>query len=84
MATGRALVVSGVRALSELIEDGVTGLTFRPEDPDHLAEVVESLLDDRARREKLGHTARAWVCSHRTWRHNGERYFDLYRELGAV
>jgi PEP-CTERM/exosortase A-associated glycosyltransferase len=83
MATGRAVVVSGVDALREMIVDGETGLVFRPEDADHLAEVVAPLILDRARREKLGGAARAWVCAHRTWEQNGRRYLDLYRALGV-
>jgi PEP-CTERM/exosortase A-associated glycosyltransferase len=84
MATGRAVVVSDVRGLAELVEDGVTGLVFRPGDPDHLADVVEPLLEDRARIEQLGIAARAWVCDGRTWHRNGERYLELYHSLGAA
>ena len=84
MALERAVVVSGVDALLEIVSNGETGLSFRPEDPIDLADVVEPLLDDPGRRASLGRAARAWVAEHRTWRQNGERYRALYERLGAV
>jgi PEP-CTERM/exosortase A-associated glycosyltransferase len=83
MATGRAMVVSDVGALREVVRGG-TGLTFRPEDPDDLAAVVAPLVADRDARTALGEAARAWVCGHHTWQANGERYRELYRSLGAL
>jgi PEP-CTERM/exosortase A-associated glycosyltransferase len=83
MATGRVLVVSGVRALRELVDDGVTGLVFRPEDPAHLADIVEPLLHDSGRRDAMGRAAREWVCQNRAWSGNGQRYVDLYRSMGV-
>ncbi|HEY0442844.1 MAG TPA: glycosyltransferase family 4 protein, partial [Candidatus Limnocylindrales bacterium] len=84
MALERPLVVSGVAALREIVVDGETGLTFRPEDAADLAAVVEPLLEDRGRREALGRAGREWVAANRTWRQNGERYRALYERLGAV
>ena len=84
MAAARTVVVSRVPALVEMIEDGVTGLSFRPEDPDDLARVVRDLISDPVRRAALAEAGRDWVCKHRTWRRNGERYLDLYRALDAA
>jgi glycosyltransferase involved in cell wall biosynthesis len=84
MATARAVVVSGVDALREMIVEGETGLVFQPEDADHLASVVAPLLADRTRREALGRAARAWVSTNRTWEQNGRRYLDLYQDLGIT
>lgn len=84
MAMERAVVVSGVEALTGMIRDGETGLSFRPEDPVDLADVLEPLLFDQERREALGRTAGAWVREHRTWRRSAERYLELYRSLGVA
>ena len=84
MATERALVVSDVAALQEIVVDGETGGTFRAEDPISLADVLEPLLDDPARRVRLGAAARRWVAANRTWEQNGQRYLALYRELGVA
>ncbi len=84
MAMERALVVSGVDALREIVREGETGLVFRPEDPEDLANVVEPLLGDPARRLELGRAAREWVVANRTWRQNGNRYRELYERLGVA
>ncbi len=84
MALERALVVSGVDALGEIVTPGVTGLVFRPEDARDLADTVEPLLDDPGERARLGRQARDWVAANRTWGQNGQRYLELYRRLGAA
>lgn len=83
MAMARALVVSRVGALLEIVRDGETGVTFTPEDQVALADALEPLLDDPRLRARLGDAARGWVAAHRTWAANGERYRELYRELGV-
>jgi PEP-CTERM/exosortase A-associated glycosyltransferase len=84
MAMERAVVVSGVRALGEMVVPGKTGLVFRPEDPQDLANVLDPLVRCPERRRSLGRAARAWVSRHRTWAQNGQRYADLYRDLEVL
>jgi glycosyltransferase involved in cell wall biosynthesis len=84
MAMERALVVSDVAALQEIVRDGETGVVFHAEDPIDLADRLEPLLDDPARRAELGRAARDWVAANRTWLQNGERYRALYERLGAA
>lgn len=84
MAMERALVVSGVPALLEIVRDGETGLSFPPEDAMALADVLDALIDDPEQRQRLGTAARAWVAEHRTWAQNGQRYLALYQRLGVA
>jgi glycosyltransferase involved in cell wall biosynthesis len=84
MATGRAVVVSDVPALREIVVPGETGLTFRAEDPADLARVLGELVDDQACRARLGAAAREWVVAERTWDANGRRYRELFERLGAA
>jgi glycosyltransferase involved in cell wall biosynthesis len=84
MALERALVVSDVAALREIVVPGETGLVFRAEDAADLADTVEPLLDDARQRAALGREARRWVTANRTWRQNGQRYLELYRRLGVA
>jgi PEP-CTERM/exosortase A-associated glycosyltransferase len=84
MAMARPLVVSGVPALLEIIDNGRTGRAFRPEDPVSLANTLEPLLDDPDERARLGSAAREWVSANRTWSRNGRRYRELYERLGAA
>jgi PEP-CTERM/exosortase A-associated glycosyltransferase len=84
MATGRAMVVSRVPALEEMIQDGVTGQMFSPEDAESLAGVIEPLLTDPSRRKNLGEAAREWVRENRTWERNAAIYREVYEALGAA
>ena len=84
MAAERAVIVADLPALREIVIDGETGRTFRPEDPVHLADVAEELIDDPAERQRLAAAGRAWVASERTWAANAARYRELYAELGAL
>ena len=84
MAMERALVVSDVPPLREIVTPNETGLVFRPQDSGHLADVIEGALDDPELRARLGRQAREWVVTSRTWAHNGARYRQLYERLGAA
>src|SRR5437773_9993197 len=48
MAMERAVVVSDLPALREMVSPGETGMTFRAEDSKDLADVLGGLLDDQA------------------------------------
>ncbi len=84
MATQRAIVVSKVGALLEIVREGETGLAFEPEDSEDLADVVEPLLADPLERARLGEAARRWVIENRTWTQNGQRYRALYERLSVA
>ena len=84
MASGLPVVVSGVKALSEIVNDKVTGLLSTPLDPAALADALEGLLDNPDLRAELGANAREWVARDRTWAHNATRYREAYQRLGAV
>lgn len=58
MACGRAVAVSAVGGLVEVVENGVTGLHFAPEDSQALAQTVSRLLLDESLRDQLGAAAR--------------------------
>ena len=84
MASGLPVVVSGVKALGEVVRDGVTGLQVPPLDPGALADALQLLIDRPELRRKLGDSAREWVARDRTWEHNAARYRDAYARLGAL
>lgn len=67
MAMGKAIIVSDVAALTEFVQDGVTGRVFRKGDADHLRHVLEQLLDEPDQRRRLGEAARQWVVRERDW-----------------
>jgi glycosyltransferase involved in cell wall biosynthesis len=81
MASGLPVVVSSVRALAEIVQDGETGLLFPPLDAGALADRLSQLIDNPELRRKLGARAREWVARDRTWAHNAARYREIYSRL---
>jgi glycosyltransferase involved in cell wall biosynthesis len=61
MALGKPIVASGIAGMSRMIEDGKTGLLFRPGDPADLAEKLRLVCGDPALRRRLSENARQAV-----------------------
>ena len=81
MAQGRLVAASSVGGHRELIEDGVTGTLFAPDDPAACAAALADLLDNRAvwaSRRALG---RAHVATAHDWARNVQRYQAVYQKL---
>lgn len=78
MALTVPLVVSDLPALREITGDGERGETFVTGDAVALADVLQRLHDDPARRAALAARAREWVVTERDWARNGERYRAIY------
>jgi PEP-CTERM/exosortase A-associated glycosyltransferase len=81
MAQGRLVAASSVGGHCELIEDGVTGTLFRPDDPAAIAEALAGLFQDRPMWDERRATARGYVERERNWSSNILRYDPVYRGL---
>jgi glycosyltransferase involved in cell wall biosynthesis/2-polyprenyl-3-methyl-5-hydroxy-6-metoxy-1,4-benzoquinol methylase len=81
MAMGKTVVGSDVAALAEIIKDGETGLLHHKENPEHLAHVLKTLLDDNELCLRLGESGRKWVLRERNWTVLGKRVIDLYTAI---
>jgi glycosyltransferase involved in cell wall biosynthesis len=81
MAMAKAVVVSDVAALTEIVRDGVTGLVFHKGDSAHLAGTIEQLLDSAELRSSLGRAARQWVIAERDWSSIVEIVDTTYRAV---
>ena len=79
LAMEKAVVVSDVRALAEMIADGDTGLHFAKGDVGSLASVLARLIDEPSLRSGLGRQGRAWVARARTWHGVGQSAASLLR-----
>ncbi|WNM39630.1 glycosyltransferase family 4 protein [Micromonospora halotolerans] len=77
-AAGAPLAVARTGGLAEIVEPGVTGLTFAPQDPDGLAEAVHALLSDRDRARLLARRARAMVHEQYGWSAIASRTASAY------
>lgn len=81
MAMEKAVVVSDVAALAQIVRDGETGLTFAKGDPKDLAAKLELLVADPALRARLGSAARAWVLDKGDWSTIARRVDGVYRSF---
>lgn len=78
MSTGRALLVSDVEALKEMIIEGETGVSFTAGNAEHLAKQCIGLLHNESLRKSLGEKASTWVRQNRNWNNVAQTYFDAY------
>jgi PEP-CTERM/exosortase A-associated glycosyltransferase len=67
MAMARAVMVSDVPAMRELVKEGHTGAVFKAGDQSDLAARAIDLLRDDGRRKALGAAAREYVVAQRRW-----------------
>jgi glycosyltransferase involved in cell wall biosynthesis len=64
MSLGVPVVATAVGGLSEIIEDGVTGLLVQPKDPEALAQACLALLNNPWRRQQMATASRQRCASH--------------------
>jgi glycogen synthase len=83
MAQRRLVAASDVGGHRELIEDGVTGTLFSPDDPSAIALALSELLEKRDLWEARRDIARKFVERDRNWSSNISRYEPVYHKLVA-
>jgi len=81
MAQRRLVAASDVGGHRELIEDGVTGSLFAPNDPAACARVLAAMLNNRAMWDERRRVARHFVETNRNWLSNISRYEPVYHKL---
>ncbi len=79
MALDRAVIVSNVGALPEMVEHEKTGLLVPPGDAQSLADAMRRGLLDRPLRERLGRAAGHRVRRDYLWSRTGAEYEQLLR-----
>lgn len=83
MAQGRLLVASDVGGHKELIQDGKTGILFKSENPQALADAVLRLLAEESRWPELRKAARRFVETERNWPKSVSNYVAIYKRLAG-
>src|SRR5213594_967588 len=79
MASRLPVVVSDVGGLSEIVEDGVTGVKVPSSDPHALAEGILRVLDNRELSERLKENAYRAVQERYRWDLIAEKTLEAYR-----
>ncbi|MFK3985671.1 glycosyltransferase family 4 protein, partial [Micromonospora sp. NPDC050397] len=86
-AAGAPLAVAATGGLAEIVEPGVTGVTFPHSDPEALAGAVDTLLADGVFARRVARRARSMVTERYGWSAIAARtaatYADAVREGGS-
>ncbi len=80
MASGTPVVVSDVGGLSEIVEDGHTGLKVRPGDPTQLAEALARALVDARLARRLKANGYQMARERYGWDMVGEKTLSVYEQ----
>jgi glycosyltransferase involved in cell wall biosynthesis len=81
MSLGVPVVATAVGGLSEIIEDGVTGLLVQPKDPEALAHACLELLNDPGRRQQMATASRQRCAVHFSDLRMAEAIHQVYHEV---
>lgn len=73
MAMEKAVIMSSVAAMAEMVEDGVTGTVFSKGSVASLTEALSHLLRDPKLRTTIGHNARQFIIGERSWIQMGQK-----------
>ncbi len=80
MAVGKPIVASRIENISDIIEDGVTGLLFDAGDTEALAQAIVKLLDSKSLAKRLGRNAYLDSRNY-SWQRHCKMLNDLLEEL---
>jgi glycosyltransferase involved in cell wall biosynthesis len=77
---GKAVIVTNVGDLPNLVEDGKEGLVVPPRDPEALADAIITLLKDDELRKKMGENAYKKV-QELSWDTIAKKHIEVYEEV---
>ena len=83
MASGTALVATGVGGLGSVAADGLTARLVPERDARALANAIADLLNDPERRQSLGRRARDMICGEYSWARVAETFESIYDRVGG-
>jgi glycogen(starch) synthase len=83
-AAGAPLAVAATGGLAEIVEPGVTGVTFPHSDPHALADAVDVLLADEVSARRMAREARAMVAERYSWAAIAARTAAAYAQVGQA
>ncbi len=80
-ACERPIIASDFGGFREVVQHGETGLRYPAQNSEALAEAIEELLDDPARRLAFGQAGRRFVAENFTWERVAARVYTEYRQI---
>jgi glycosyltransferase involved in cell wall biosynthesis len=82
-AVSLPIIVSALGGLVDVVEDGVTGFAIQPGDVRALVESMRALMNDPARRARMGNAARARVEAKFDAHKNSARIVELLTQVAS-
>lgn len=84
MASGKPVIVSALPGPSQLVEQGVDGLTFAVADSEDLKQKIEYLLQQPEKRGLIGSAARKKVLENYSWSRIGDRLEAVLKKIAGT
>jgi glycosyltransferase involved in cell wall biosynthesis len=84
MARGVPIVAVAATGVSDLIQDGVTGLLVGERSPTAVAAALERVLDDEPLRRRIADGARAYVADHHSFETMVDEHVSVYARAIAM
>ena len=81
MFHGKPIISADLLAFREIIEHGVTGLLYPPDDVNSLAKTLERCINEEGLVEQLSSAGKSWVLNQRSWDKLAIRYSQLYKTI---
>lgn len=81
MACEKVVLASSVKALRDIVNDGVTGFIFNKDSIEDLSLHLVKLYSQKEILPEVGKMARDWVVKNRSWEKAGKGVVDLYSSI---
>ena len=80
----KPIIAADLLAFREIIEHGVTGLLYTPDDVNSLAETLERCINEEGLIQQLSSAGNTWVLGQRSWDKLAIKYSQLYKTIIKV
>lgn len=80
MAAGTPVVASDINGVRQQVKNGETGLLVEPGDERAIESALYNLLNDRAKRERMGRASRSYA-ERFSWETITDQYIEIYERL---
>jgi glycosyltransferase involved in cell wall biosynthesis len=80
MAAGKAVIVTDVGGMSEIIKDGINGIVVKPKDVEGLTNAMLALIENHNLRNTLSQNAKETVRNY-VWENLADQYVQVYQKV---
>ena len=77
LAAGKAVVASRIGQIQEIIQDGINGALFEPDNFEDLQQQVFALIEKNGYRQQLGRNGRELILQKYTWHHTAKKISEI-------